>query len=198
MPRGNWLVCRNQGSQAILEFPLLVLIVVLQIVIGCNGSHRATPYQTPQSPPSQSVGQTASPTDQQKKQEQTSLSMLRAAICKTSTANKTFVIMPWDEEAKNWMRKSRMTLNWTDNTQTVITGENNTMKQLISHNNSKELESFLNGFRGMFYVTTLGDRTVIQKVQMVNSFDGESFTGGIGIDGSIQLAGPGQPVSCGR
>jgi hypothetical protein len=179
-------------------FPLVILSVVLQIVIGCNGSNRATPNQTPLSPPAQSVGQTASPTDQQKKQEQTSLSMLRAAICRTSIASKTFVLMPWDEKTKNWKKKSLRTLNWTDDTQTVITRQHATMKQLISHNNSKDLESFLNGFRGMFYVTTLGDMTVIQKVQMVDSFDGESFTGGIGSDGSIQLAGPGQPVSCGR
>ena len=188
----------NHGSQAIPVFPLVILNAVLQIVIGCNSSNRATPNQTPLSHPAQAVGQRASLTDQQEKQEQPSLSMLRAAICKTSVANKTFVIMPWDEKAKNWKRKSLRTVNWTDETQTVIRGKNPTMKRLISVNGAKATQSFLNGFRGMFYVTTLGDMTVVQKVRMVDYFDGESFTGSMGSNGSIQLGGPGQPVSCGR
>ena len=136
----------------------------------------------------------------QKKGEQTEID---AVFCKFDVASKTIRILPWDAKAKTWKRDSVQTLVWDDQTRLISGGSMVTMPEFVGgkplDQDTKNTAS-IQGQRGQFYVETIEGKDVLQNVELMLAFAGESFAAMVG-NNSVQflgnMRGPNK-ISCGR
>jgi hypothetical protein len=166
--------------------PKLTLLILLILNFAASGT---------------TVGQTTAPTKappEQKKQEQALQPTLPAAFCKIDVAKKTILVLPWDEKARTWKRDSLRVLVWNDQTLMVSGATTLTMPQFVGGKPlSKESSDVaaIQGNRGMFYITTIEGKEVVQKVEMIGLFANEPIPA-VGGNLDVQILGAPGKVSC--
>ena len=132
--------------------------------------------------------QTAYSQEQKQAQEQTPT--LKGAFCKIDVPNKTVRMVPWD--GKTWRRDSARVLVWDDQTQLVSGANTLTMAQFVG---GKPLDKHLKdlaaiqGERGVFHIKAVGGKEVVQRVEMMALFGGESFPAMVGNSGAQTVGG---------
>lgn len=135
---------------------------------------------------------------QQKKEDQTKPTELPAAVCRIDATNKTIRVLPWDGQAKRWKRDSIKDLAWDEQTKLVSSGNTLTMPQFLGgkalSESSKDATS-IQGNRAVLYIKTIDGKEVVQRMEMMALFGGESFPAMVGSSGAVMLGG--SKVSCG-
>ena len=123
---------------------------------------------------------------------------MQAAFCKIDIANQTILVLPWDESARKLQKNSPRVLTW--NSQTLLVSEPNSMT-MAEFVNGKPLEDNLKnvadivGDRGLFYITTVQGKAVIQKAELLANFGFEPIPA-VGGNSGVQVLGSPGKVSC--